>query len=130
MYKPHDLDGVSGEIELRVPGFEDRCNFVELFAEEESAKELSKIGKIIEDTKRAKKIVKWSQDFYQRVDVVIEGEKHSSFDDLSTSADAADLLVLVANELAQRVSMSKKKQTKLSSKPLGGSTESPSPTAQ
>lgn len=130
VYKPADLDGVSGEIELRVPGFADRCDFVELFAQDQDKKELVGVEKVIDDTRSARKIVKWSEAFYQRVAISIDGEAHSSFDDLSANADAADLLVLVANALAEKVSMSKKKQRALSSKQPGGSTESQSSMSQ
>ena len=54
IYKPQ-LDGVSGEIELRVPGFDDKFEFVELMAEEKDEVK-AEIHESILTARRARKM--------------------------------------------------------------------------
>lgn len=103
------IEGLTGEIELSYPGFDDRFEFFELFADH--GEEKSKVSQAVENVKAIRKMVKWSERFYKRVELAVDGQKISSFEELSEHPELTEVLIEVANKVAELIRPSKKKQS-------------------
>ncbi len=103
VYKPEGLEGVSGEIELKRPSPDERLEFAELFTQKLDQDEN------LHQIKLIRKMIPWSAKFYVKVDLVLGEEKVQSFDSLYEHPDASEVLSLVVDEIAKRMSVSKKK---------------------
>lgn len=110
VYSPKDIEGVSGEIVLVHPGFDDKYEFAELFAplHDEEEKKLSKAKEAVKNAKIIRMMVSWSKKFYQSVSIQSGKESYKSFDDLS-DAMMDEVLLGVANAVAEKINLSKKK---------------------
>ncbi len=96
----------SGTVTLRVPSFDEHCEFVEMLEMSRAkAKDSPDVPLEVLKLQSIRKMVKHSKDYYQEVDIVhVEsGKKYASFDDLQYDQSVWSVLGDVASKFVEGI---------------------------